>query len=323
MIIIGSACTLLFVLCGSLLFGIKEGLLLLVLGAIIIGVYAFFTNRRYKQIDALNDYLVQVLSGVEKPTPDDQEEGELSLLRTNIYKATSTLQYQKEMLSDDKKRLAVAIADISHQLKTPLTSMMVMNDLLIEEEDAEKRKEFIKTQSSQLDRMNWLIQTLLKLSKLDAGTITLKKEEVNAKELVEETLKPFAIQFELRNLKLKTDLSDDTIRCDKNWTVEALQNIIKNCMEHMDEGGELSIVTNDTNIYSDIVIRDTGCGIAAEDLPHIFERFYRGKNAGKDSVGIGLALSKTIMEEQQGDILAESSEGVGTKFIIRLYKTII
>ena len=323
MIIIGAACTLLFVLCGSLFFGIKEGLLLLVLGILLIGIYSFFTIRRYRKIEKLNDYLVQVLAGVEKPSLDDQEEGELSLLRTNIYKATSTLQYQKEILADDKKQLAVAMADISHQLKTPLTSLMVMNDLLQEEENEEKRREFIKTQSSQLDRMNWLIQTLLKLSKLDAGTIELKKEDVAAEELIEEAVKPFAIQFDIRNMKLKTDITKAMIRCDKNWTVEALQNIIKNCMEHMDEGGVLSVATNDTNIYSEIVIRDTGCGIAKEDLSHVFERFYKGKNAGKDSVGIGLALSKSIVEGQQGEILVNSEEGIGTKFVIKLYKTII
>ena len=215
------------------------------------------------------------------------------------------------------------MADISHQLKTPLTSLMVMNDLLQEEENEEKRREFIKTQSSQLDRMNWLIQTLLKLSKLDAGTIELKKEDVAAEELIEEAVKPFAIQFDIRNMKLKTDITKAMIRCDKNWTVEALQNIIKNCMEHMDEGGVLSVATNDTNIYSEIVIRDTGCGIAKEDLSHVFERFYKGKNAGKDSVGIGLALSKSIVEGQQGEILVNSEEGIGTKFVIKLYKTII
>ncbi|MBR4582013.1 MAG: HAMP domain-containing histidine kinase [Lachnospiraceae bacterium] len=323
MIIIGAACTLLFVLCGSLFFGIKEGLLLLVLGILLIGIYSFFTIRRYRKIEKLNDYLVQVLAGAEKPSLDDQEEGELSLLRTNIYKATSTLQYQKEILADDKKQLAVAMADISHQLKTPLTSLMVMNDLLQEEENEEKRREFIKTQSSQLDRMNWLIQTLLKLSKLDAGTIELKKEDVAAEELIEEAVKPFAIQFDIRNMKLKTDITKALIRCDKNWTVEALQNIIKNCMEHMDEGGVLSVAANDTNIYSEIVIRDTGCGIAKEDLSHVFERFYKGKNAGKDSVGIGLALSKSIVEGQQGEILVNSEEGIGTKFVIKLYKTII
>ena len=201
--------------------------------------------------------------------------------------------------------------------------MMVMNDLLVDEQDEDKRCEFLQTQSSQLNRMNWLIQTLLKLSKLDAGTIVLKKEDVSSIERIEEAVKPFGIQFELRNIQFQSDISDITIRCDKNWTVEAIQNIIKNCIEHMDDGGELSVSTVDTNIYTQLTVKDTGCGIAVEDIPHIFERFYKGKNAGKDSVGIGLALSKSIIEGEQGEISVESTAGVGTKFIIRFYKTLI
>ena len=288
-----------------------------------MAVFIFYTRKRYKKIVDLNDYLVRVLAENDNDEILDQEEGELSILKTNIYKTTSTLKYQKELLSDDKKNLAAAIADISHQLKTPLTSMMVMNDLLVDEQDENKRTEFLQTQSSQLNRMNWLIQTLLKLSKLDAGTIVLKKEDVSSAELIDEAVKPFGIQFDLRNIKFKSDISDLNIRCDKNWTVEAIQNIIKNCIEHMDDGGELSVEMIDTNIYTQLTIKDTGCGIAKEDIPHIFERFYKGKNAGKDSVGIGLALSKSIIEGEQGEITVESTEGVGTKFIIKFYKTLI
>ncbi len=233
------------------------------------------------------------------------------------------MKYQKELLADDKKNLAAALADISHQLKTPLTSMMVMNDLLVDEPNEDKRNEFLQTQSSQLDRMNWLIQTLLKLSKLDAGTIVLKREDVLATELVEEAIKPFEIQFDLRNITFESDVSKVNIRCDKNWTVEAIQNIIKNCIEHMEDGGQLFIAVTDTNIFTQLTIKDTGCGITADDVPHIFERFYKGKNAGKDSVGIGLALSKSILEEEQAEINVESTEGVGTRFIIKFYKTLI
>jgi signal transduction histidine kinase len=111
--------------------------------------------------------------------------------------------------------------------------------------------------------------------------------------------------------------------CDKNWTVEALQNIVKNCIEHMDDGGELIIGTMDTNLFTQISISDTGCGIAEQDIPHVFERFYKGKNAGKDSVGIGLALTKAIIEDQHGEITVNSTEGVGSTFVIKLYKTII
>ena len=277
----------------------------------------------YPDIEELNTYLEKVLSDDDPPEIFDIEEGELSILKSNIYKVTTKLKYQKELLKQDKVTLATAMADISHQLKTPLTSMMVMNDLLKSEEDGEKREEFLKTQSDQLDRMNWLIQTLLKLSKLDAGSVLLTKEDIAADELIKDVMKPFEIQMDIKNISFVSEISDALVMCDKNWTVEAIQNIVKNCIEHMDEGGSLKVSLIDTNIFSQILINDTGCGIAAEDIPHVFERFYRGKNAGKDSVGIGLALAKTIIENQHGEISVKSEAGVGSTFDIKLYKTII
>ncbi len=323
MIIISIAVTVMAAILAMIFLSVGAGLAVFITGALLSVLFIIYTVNRYKKIEKLNDYLVRVLAENDTDEILDQEEGELSILKTNIYKTTSTLKYQKELLADDKKNLAAALADISHQLKTPLTSMMVMNDLLVDEQDEDKRTEFLQTQSSQLDRMNWLIQTLLKLSKLDAGTIVLKREDVLATELVEEAIKPFEIQFDLRNISFESDVSKVNIRCDKNWTVEAIQNIIKNCIEHMDDGGQLFIAVTDTNIFTQLTIKDTGCGIAAEDVPHIFERFYKGKNAGKDSVGIGLALSKSILEEEQAEINVESTEGVGTRFIIKFYKTLI
>ena len=323
MIIISIAVTVMAAILAMIFLSVGAGLAVFITGALLSVLFIIYTVNRYKKIEKLNDYLVRVLAENDTDEILDQEEGELSILKTNIYKTTSTLKYQKELLADDKKNLAAALADISHQLKTPLTSMMVMNDLLVDEQDEDKRTEFLQTQSSQLDRMNWLIQTLLKLSKLDAGTIVLKREDVLATELVEEAIKPFEIQFDLRNISFESDVSKVNIRCDKNWTVEAIQNIIKNCIEQMDDGGQLFIAVTDTNIFTQLTIKDTGCGIAAEDVPHIFERFYKGKNAGKDSVGIGLALSKSILEEEQAEINVESTEGVGTRFIIKFYKTLI
>ena len=322
-ILIGSAITILMTIGGFLFSGFTAGLLSLVTGGIILVVFYYYTNKRYKRIEQLNDYLVKVLSRDDTPDILDQEEGELSILANNIYKAASTLKYQNEILEGDKVQLASAIADISHQIKTPLTSMMVMNDLLGGEDDPLKRQEFLHTQSAQLSRMNWLIQTLLKLSKLDAGTIELKREQTSDTELLKEVIKPFEIQFELRGITYKHNDSGISMTCDKNWTVEAIQNIVKNCIEHMDKGGELEISTLDTTLFTQITIKDTGCGIAEEDIPHIFERFYKGKNAGKDSVGIGLALTKAIIEDQHGEITVKSIEGSGTTFEIKLYKTIV
>lgn len=320
---VGTSITLILSVMGVIFVGIKAGIIIMITGALILVINYIFTKRRYSEIEKLNSYLEKVLSGDYAPEILDQKEGELSILKSNIYKATTTLKYQKELLTEDKVRLANAIADISHQLKTPLTSMMVMNDLLQTEDDQNKRNEFLKTQSDQLDRMNWLIQTLLKLSKIDAGTITMKKEEVTATSIVKEIVKPFEIQMELKGINYSSFDSDMIFSCDKNWTIEAILNIVKNCIEHMEENDELTIKAEETNIYKQIIVSDTGCGIAKQDLPHIFERFYKGKNAGKDSVGIGLALAKTIINSQRGDILVESTEGVGTTFYIRFFKTII
>ncbi|MCR5716320.1 MAG: HAMP domain-containing histidine kinase, partial [Lachnospiraceae bacterium] len=195
--------------------------------------------------------------------------------------------------------------------------------LLLTEQDPAKRREFLEVQSGQLDRMNWLIQTLLKLSKIDAGTITMNPEPVVADRLIAEVLKPFEIQMELKNITCHREIPQMIIRCDQNWTVEALQNIVKNCIEHLNDGGWLSITADETNIYSEVVIEDHGCGIVKEDLSHIFERFYKGKSAKKDSVGIGLALAQTILISQHGEILVESEPGAYTKFSVRFYKTII
>lgn len=323
MIIAAAAITVFASVCGYALFSVSAFFLILILGIALTALFAAMTVRRYKDIDALNSYLVNVLAGGETINILDQEEGELSLLRTNIYKATTTLNYQKDLLAKDKVALAAAIADISHQLKTPLTSMIVMNDLLKTEDDKDKRTEFLNTQSNQLDRMNWLIQTLLKLSKIDAGTITMEPTEVKADDLIRQVIRPFEIQMELMNISYAQGDCRLSLYCDRDWTIEAVQNIVKNCIEHMESGGTLSISTTDTHIYKEIIIEDTGCGIADEDLPHIFERFYKGKNAGKNSVGIGLALAKTIITGQHGDIVVESTEGVGTKFSVRFYKTII
>ncbi len=323
LIIAATSLTVAASVCGFIFAGGAAAALILLLGVSLSIVFTITTYRRIADIQALNSYLTKVLSGGEAPDILDQEEGELSILKTNIYKVTTTLKYQKELLSKDKKALADAIADISHQLKTPLTSMMVMNDLLESEDDTEKRAEFLRTQSKQLDRMNWLIQTLLKLSKIDAGTISMKAEEVQAKAMIEDAIKSFEVLMELKNIDYIQRLSDISIKCDKNWTAEAIQNIVKNCIEHMDSGDKLTISINETNIYKEILIEDTGCGIEESDLPHIFERFYKGKNSGKDSVGIGLALAKSVIMSQKGDIVVDSTVGEGTKFFIRFYKTII
>lgn len=291
------------------------------LGLSLIIINFGFTAKRYSEIKALTGYVDRIQHRVETLDIRDNQEGELSILKNEIYKLTLKLVNQAEMLKKDKTYLADSISDISHQLKTPLTSMMVMADLLTESElPREKQAEFLHNIQSGLERMQWLVQSLLKLSKLDADAVLLKKETVFVEELLKKATEPLLIPLEIKNQELVLDGSSDvTFRGDMLWTVEAIGNIIKNCMEHTREGGKITISYGQNNLYTNIVIKDNGEGIDKEDLPHIFKRFYKGKNASSDSVGIGLALSKSILNRQKATIEVTSIPLEGSTFTIKFY----
>lgn len=294
-----------------------------ILGIILISIFAFFTVRRYKAIAKLNDYLSLVCSGNYDMDIESNTEGELSILQNNLFKVITKLKTQNEVIEADKVYLADSLADISHQLKTPLTSMLVASELLEIEQNPVKRKELANIINIQCEKMSWLIQMLLKLSKLDAGTIQLNECEINISDVIEESLQPFLITLDLKNIAIEKDIKDFTVKGDKNWSNEAIQNIIKNCIEHTSDGGKIEIKTDETTVFSRVIIRDNGCGIAKEDLPHIFDRFYHGKNASSQSVGIGLALSKAILNKENASVSVTSEEGSGSEFEIKFYKSII
>lgn len=298
-------------------------LLCLAVFILIIALFYIFTKKRFAEIQSLNTYLERVCSGDFDLNISNNTEGELSVLQNNLYKVILMLRSSNEALSKDKVYLASSLADISHQLKTPLTSIMVMTDLIKDEDDPDKIKEFAGVVENQTQRMRWLIQTLLKLSKLDAQTADFKYEQVSVKSILKASLEPFLITLDLKGIDLIDTTEDFSIRGDRNWSEEAFANIIKNCIEHTEQNGTIRISSNTTSIYDEIIIEDNGCGISQEDLPHIFERFYHGRNASSDSVGIGLALSKTIFEQENGKISIESEENVGSRFSIKFYKAII
>lgn len=297
--------------------------LCLTLGVILIIIFTVVTKRRYKNLNDLNDYLSLVCKGIYDMNIDDNTEGELSILKNNLYKVITLLQSQNEYLKNDKLYLADSIADISHQLKTPLTSMMVMCELLENEENPEKRREFVTVINNQLSKMKWLITNILKISKLDADATEFKRDEVSISKVLDDSLKPFALTAELKNIIIENKSNDFVFNGDENWTVEAVSNIVKNCLEHTNDGGKITIASDSTNLYNKLTISDNGCGIAKEDLPHIFERFYHGKNSSKDSVGIGLALAKTIFEKENASVTVESEQGKGSAFEIIFYKSVV
>ena len=297
--------------------------LCLTLGIILIMIFAVVTKRRYKNLNDLNDYLSLVCKGIYDMNIDDNTEGELSILKNNLYKVITLLQSQNEYLKNDKLYLADSIADISHQLKTPLTSMMVMCELLENEENPDKRQEFVAVINNQLLKMKWLITNILKISKLDADATEFKREEVSISKVLDDSLKPFVLTAELKNVAIQNGANDFVFNGDESWTVEAVSNIVKNCLEHTNDGGKIIIASGSTNLYNKLTISDNGCGIAKEDLPHIFERFYHGKNSSKDSVGIGLALAKTVFEKENASVSVESEQDRGSVFEIRFYKSVV
>lgn len=298
--------------------------LIIVTTVALVCCVIIFTRWRYLEIKRLSHYLRQISSGDYSLDVRDNHEGELSILKSDIYKVTLMLSEQGELLKKDKIQLTEAISDISHQLKTPLTSMTMMVDLLSDAKlPNEKRKEFTHNISTQLERIDWLVSSLLKISKIDAGTVMFKKDKVIVKELLQKSLDPVLIPMDIKEQTISIK-GDETIsfRGDLNWTVEALINILKNCVEHTYQGGAIYISFSENALYTEIDIADNGKGIPKEDLPYIFNRFYKGKTASEDSVGIGMAMAHSIITNQNGHIEVTSEQGQGTTFQIKFYKNV-
>lgn len=283
------------------------------------------TKWRYSEIERLSHYLRQISSGDLSLDVRDNYEGELSILKSEIYKVTRMLSEQRFELQQDKINLTNAISDISHQLKTPLTSMMVMTDLLSNSDlPEEKRSEFTHHIQKQIERIEWLVSSLLKLSKIDAGTVSFKKDTLLVGKLIEKALAPLLIPMDIKQQSIIIH-GDDNVSFvgDLNWTVEALVNILKNCVEHTPESGNISISYAENALFTEIIMTDSGKGIPKEELPYLFHRFYKGKNASEDSIGIGLAMAHRIVTSQNGAIEVSSVVNQGTTFHLKFYKQII
>lgn len=303
----------------------NTGILVIILEFLLVLSFIIFTKWRYDEIRELSNYIDKIVKGNYSFDIRDNVKGELSILKNDIYKVTMKLFEQKNYLKKDKIHLADAISDISHQLKTPLTSMMIMMDLLSKPNLQENtRLEFVESIRNQLERIEWLVTSLLKLSKIDAGTVYFKKDIVNVSSLIKSSLEPLLIPIEIKELKMDISIAIDSFFIgDFNWSREAMINILKNCIEHTENKGMVSIICTENPIYLEILIRDTGKGIAKKDIPYIFKRFYKGSNSSENSIGIGLAMSKTIIREQGGDITVKSKLGVGSEFSIKIYKQTI
>lgn len=292
-----------------------------VLIIIVFSILIIYINKIYNKIRKLSIYANDILNNKYNMDIREYSEGDISNLKNDLYKMTIKLKEQNELSLKDKIYLQDTLSDISHQLKTPLTSMYVINELLYDDKlDKSLKKELLNKSKKGLERIEWLITSLLKMSRLDSGSEKLIFEEVKLINIINKTIEPIRIPLELKNINLNVSCSNDIkVNVDVNWTTEALINILKNAMEHTLENGNINIVCSDNPLYTMISISDDGCGISKKDLPHIFERFYKGMS-NKESIGIGLNMSKKIIESENGNISVKSKENEGTTFIIKLFK---
>lgn len=291
---------------------------------LLVGVSVIAHRIREKRLEDLTMYLMKVQDRLDLPEMKSCGEGNIGILQSEIYKLVALLQEQSSSAVKENTYLSRMLSDISHQIKTPLTSITIMTDLLKSPELPDgKRLEFAARIEQQANRITWLVRNLLTLSQLEADMLKLKKEHVNIKVLLAKAMEPFEIMAEVKEIELTVHVDPDIqIICDEHWTTEAISNIIKNCIEHTPPGGSVTITADQNNFSTNIYIRDTGEGIEKEQLSHIFERFYKGENASENSVGIGLAMSRQLILQQNGMIHVMSEKGKGTAFHIKLYSEI-
>ena len=253
---------------------------------------------------------------------DENSEDELSILKNELYKITIMLKEDAENSKKDKLKLKDSLSDISHQLKTPLTSINIMLDNILDNPDMDSntKEKFIQNIKREITNISSLVGEILKLSKFDASVIKFEEQQVFINDLVKSAISNVEMMAELKNINIEVNDRDNIkLVCDAKWQIEAITNILKNCIEHSKDDSTITIDIDSNKIYKQITIKDNGEGIDEKDLPHIFERFYKGKNSSKDSVGIGLALAKTIIEKDNGSIKVNSKKGKQTTFVIKYY----
>lgn len=290
---------------------------------IALGIYLVYVISQEKKIKEINDYINGINNKNYTLKIEENNNSELSRLRNELYKTTVLLKETAELSVKEKENLSTAIADISHQLKTPLTSIRIMLDNIQDDPDMEKevREDFLMEISKQIDWISSLVISLLKIAKFDAGTIKMENEEIHVQKLIDSVIGNLAILIELKEIEIITKIDEKAMFvADYKWQQEALTNILKNAIEHSNQKSKIYIETENTSVFLKIIIRDEGQGISKVDQKHIFERFYKAKNSSENSVGIGLALAKTIIEKNNGYVNVDSEVGKGTTFEIKYLK---
>lgn len=301
-----------------------SNIILIIVFSILWMIIIFeYLKRRDKKINQITQYINEIKNRKYELDINENSEDELSNLKNELYKITVMLKEESEISKKDKENLKMSVEDISHQLKTPLTSITIMLDNLKDNPnmDENTKQKFIFEISKQIDWINWLVISMLKLSKLDANVVQFYEEKINLKKFIDEIVKNLEIPIEIKNQQIVIEGNEKaSFIGDYKWQQEAVTNIIKNCIEHNKDNGKIYIRYEENTLFTKITIKDEGEGISKEDLKHIFERFYKGQNPSENSVGIGLALAKNIIEKNKGMISCKSELDKGTEFVIKYMK---
>ncbi len=285
--------------------------------AVLISIYIYFRNQN-KTIEAAEEQITDYISGNRDARIECDDEGELNKLFHKINSLASVLNAHAENEAQSKEFLKNTISDISHQLKTPLAALNIYNGIMQDEAENPEIKEFTELTEQELDRIETLVQNLLKITKLDAGTIRIEKKEENVSEMMNDIKNHFL--FRARQEGKQISLSGNstvTLMCDKGWLIQAIENIVKNALDHTEQGEQINIEWNSLPSVLQITVKDNGSGIHPEDIHHIFKRFYRSRfSKDTQGIGLGLPLAKAIIEAHNGSIEVDSEIGKGTVFII-------
>ncbi|WP_342437946.1 HAMP domain-containing sensor histidine kinase [Paenibacillus sp. FSL L8-0436] len=275
--------------------------------------------KRKERIAGLTAYLYSINQGQHHILPRTGED-EYSFLEDELYKTVVELRHTRETAVLERQSLADNLSDIAHQIKTPLTSVSLMAELLADSRQNSADALYVEKIQSQLTRLERLVSSLLTLSRLDAGTLELQQLPVDVYTMLASAAEPLENILSGRRQTLTLQSSPAiSYRGDYHWSSEALLNVLMNCSEHIPTGGNITVSYAQNPVYTQIIVEDSGAGFPAEELPHIFKRFYRGSNARKDSVGIGLALAHSIIQRQNGSIHAENRPEGGARFVIKWY----
>ncbi len=296
---------------------ISNLVLVILLSLSLFIIYLIKLKKVNKELNYILTYLKDINMGIYKLEIDSNDETSFSLLKNELLKTTIMLKEIASINQKDKVLLKKSLEDISHQIKTPLTTITLILDNI----DETNYKEKVKDMKRIVVNLNFLINSLLKLARFDANTITFKRDKISVSDLLDKVILNVSILADLKEIEIikRGDLQS-FIKGDFNWEEEALTNILKNSLEHSLNNKRIEIIVENNKLYTSITIKDNGVGISEHDLKHIFERFYKCENSTSSSVGIGLSLAKSIIEHDEGSISVISKVGVGTSFIIKYFK---